>query len=219
MLTGYGEQQCAHLARTFPYIAQVDQIVASPLKRTIYTALKSFPDAIAKRNLQVVTFPELQETSDLPCDTGSPIEELKREFADQPVSFDYIQRQPDWYSKKGKWAAEAHAIEERCRVVRLWLREQLHQHIVVITHGGLLHFLTEDWQGMDKMQGEQPSISRHDLRSRSRLWLCAEWVCSVFAERHVEHYETRHPDGRVTQKVDRLVSSNQQIKILEDCPP
>ena len=131
----------------------MELIVASPLRRTIYTALKSFPDVIAKRNLHVLTIPELQETSDLPCDTGSPIEDLKREFADQPVSFALIEQQPDWYSKKGKWSTHAIAIEERCRVARAWLRERPEKDVVAVTHGGLLHFLTEDWQGMDKMQG------------------------------------------------------------------
>lgn len=208
-LTGYGEQQCAHLAKTFPYTDNVDLVVASPLKRTIYTALNSFPEVIAKRKLKVIAIPELQETSDLPCDTGSRIDELKREFADQPVSLDLLESQPDWYSKKGRWAAAAPAIEERCRVARQWLRAQPQQHIVAVTHGGLLHFLTEDWQGMDKMQGKH-TLAEQKLVFCLCLWQCwssTERSCSVFAERRVEHYESKHPSGHLSREIDHLVAS------------
>ena len=153
LLTPHGDQQCTHLKRTFPYTSQVDLVVASPLKRTIYTALRSFPDVIEKRKLHVISIPELQETSDLPCDTGSPVEELKREFAGQPVSFDLLE--PNWFIKKGKWAAEARAIEGRARTARQWLRDRPEKHIVAVTHGGVLHYITEDWHGMDKLQGKQ----------------------------------------------------------------
>ncbi|KAL9060638.1 MAG: hypothetical protein Q9162_000589 [Coniocarpon cinnabarinum] len=146
---------------TFPYILQIDAIVASPLRRTIYTALQSFPDVIERRHIRIITLPELQETSDLPCDVGSSVEELKKEFAGKPVSFDLLQ--PDWNSKKGRWAPEAHAIQERARVARNWLRSRPKKHIVAVTHGGLLHYLTEDWQGMDKLQGQSDGfmISLH----------------------------------------------------------
>lgn len=56
-------------------------IVASPLRRTIQTALYSFQPAI-KRGVRVVALAELQETSDVACDTGSDVADLKHEFDD-----------------------------------------------------------------------------------------------------------------------------------------
>lgn len=45
------------------------------------TALYSFQPAI-KRGVRVVALAELQETSDVACDTGSDVADLKREFDD-----------------------------------------------------------------------------------------------------------------------------------------
>lgn len=151
LLTPYGKQECELLSKTFPYTDSIDLIVASPLKRTIYTALESFSDVIAKKNLTIVALPEMQETSDLPCDTGSDVEDLKKEFAGKAI--DYSMVTSDWHSKKGRFAASAPEIEARCRVARNWLRNRPEKNIVVVSHGGLLHYFTEDWQGLDKFQG------------------------------------------------------------------
>lgn len=102
--------------------------------------------------MPVLALPEVQETSDLPCDTGSDLEELLKEFSGQPVDFDKVQ--PGWNSKKDQWAATSNAITARCRVARQWLRDRPEKDIVVVTHGGLLHFLTQDWTGSDKFQGK-----------------------------------------------------------------
>lgn len=68
LLTPYGEEQCRELAKNFPYHASVDLVVASPLKRTIYTALLGFGEDLKRGGLKVIGLPELQETSDLPCE-------------------------------------------------------------------------------------------------------------------------------------------------------
>ena len=126
-------------------------IVASPLKRTIYTALYSFPEVIAKRQITVVALPELQETSNLPCDTGSDPDELSREFSGMPVDLSLVHN--GWNNKQDRWAPTSAKIEERSQKAREWLRDQKASSIVVVTHGGLLHYLTEDWSDMDKTQG------------------------------------------------------------------
>ena len=150
-LTPYGEQQCQYLAKTFPYSSTVDLVVASPLKRTVYTAVEAFGHVINKRQSPVVALPELQETSDMPCDTGSDPQDLAKEFSGMAV--DLTRVEAGWNSKKGRWAANSAAIEDRCKVARRWLRDRPEKDIVVVTHGGLLHYLTEDWAGMDKLQG------------------------------------------------------------------
>jgi broad specificity phosphatase PhoE len=133
LLTPYGEEQCRDLAKKFPYHGNVEAVVASPIKRTIYTALLGFGDDLASKNLKVIGLPELQETSDLPCDTGSDPDVIQKEFAGKPVDLSLVQ--PDWNSKKGKWAPTAKAIEARAREARLWLMNRPEKEIVVVTHG------------------------------------------------------------------------------------
>lgn len=133
LLTPYGEQQCRDLQKNFPYHDRVDCVVASPLKRTIYTALLGFPTDIETKDLKVIALPELQETSDLPCDTGSSPAEISKEFQGKPVDIGLVH--DGWDSKEGKWAPETSAIEKRAREARRWLMARSEQNIVVVTHG------------------------------------------------------------------------------------
>ncbi|TVY32078.1 putative phosphatase [Lachnellula subtilissima] len=159
-LTPLGESQCATLAQTFPHHALITHLVASPLRRTIYTCLLSFPNEVASGK-KVLALPELQETSDLPCDTGSEPKKLVEEFGkDGKVELGLVDE--GWNSKKGKWSPSASAIEARAREARLYLRTlgteaaaktNEDQHIVVVTHGGYLHYFTEDWDGHEKFTG------------------------------------------------------------------
>lgn len=80
-LTDLGHEQCKKLRASFPRHADIDLVTASPLRRTIYTALESFePVFQAKPDLKIIALPDIQETSDVPCDTGSEPEALKCEF-------------------------------------------------------------------------------------------------------------------------------------------
>ncbi|EMC99568.1 hypothetical protein BAUCODRAFT_29941 [Baudoinia panamericana UAMH 10762] len=132
-LTPYGEQQCEELHKSFPHHAAIEAVIASPLKRTINTALLSFSSTISSKNLRVIALPELQETSDLPCDTGSSPSELLHAYADKPVDLSLVTE--GWNSKKGKRAPNAKAIEARARAARRWLRGRGENEIVVVTHG------------------------------------------------------------------------------------
>ncbi|KAK5158599.1 hypothetical protein LTR04_005212 [Oleoguttula sp. CCFEE 6159] len=150
LLTPFGEEQCRELRSSFPYHSAVDLVVASPIKRTVYTALIGFSNDLASKDLKVIALPELQETSDLPCDTGSSPEEAAREFRGKPVDLTLVQE--GWNSKKGKWAPTAKAIENRAREARQWLMSRPEKDIVVVTHGGFLHYFTEDWTS-NRFQG------------------------------------------------------------------
>jgi broad specificity phosphatase PhoE len=166
-LTPLGKEQCAQLAQSFPFHAQVTHLVASPLRRTLYTCLLSFEPALGKRQTtnKVIALPEVQEISPLPCDTGSAVEVLEKEFgADGRVDLGLLT--PDWNDKSNGsvFAPVMNKLEARARKARVWLRELGRQftaengngedvHIVVVTHGGFLHFLTQDWDGMDPSRG------------------------------------------------------------------
>ncbi|KAE9380742.1 phosphoglycerate mutase-like protein [Stipitochalara longipes BDJ] len=159
-LTPLGVQQCATLASTFPFHARITHLVASPLRRTIYTCLLSFPSSVSSGK-KVIALPELQENSDLPCDTGSAPSKLQAEFSKGQfagaVDLEHVKE--GWNIKTGRWSPASSAIERRARDARLWLRDLAEQaggedvEIVVVTHGGHLHYFTEDWEGSERGTG------------------------------------------------------------------
>lgn len=96
--------------------------------------------------------PELQETSNLPCDTGSSREVLEREFEDKPVDFSLVH--DDWNSNEGKFLPHAVAVEKRAEEVRQWLKARPEKEIVIVTHGGFLHYFTGDWSDSARFEGQ-----------------------------------------------------------------
>ena len=149
-LTPMGKEQCHNLAQDFPYLKSIGAIVASPLRRTIYTALYAFQPLIEK-GMPVIALPEVCETADVPCDTGSDIAVLKEEMKDKPVDLSMVKE--GWNVKTGKWAPTADAIDKRAREARQWLKARPEHEIVVVTHGGFLHYFTEDWSGFIEAMG------------------------------------------------------------------
>lgn len=137
-LTPLGEKQCAELQKKFPHHHGVDLIVSSPIRRTLYTALLSFENDIKTKQLTIVALPELQETSALPCDTGSDPAQLANEFANNHVDFTHVE--PGWNVKTGKWSPEKDAIKQRAQEAREWLAQRPEKEIVVVTHGSYRSF-------------------------------------------------------------------------------
>jgi broad specificity phosphatase PhoE len=155
-LTPLGKEQCAALQRTFPHHAQITHLVASPLRRTLYTCLLSFAPALvdsAGKKRAVTALPAVQEISPLPCDTGSEVEKLRGEFGEEEVDLSLVRE--GWNDKTGEgspYAPVMERLEKRAREARVWLRGLggeveggADAHVVVVTHGGFLHFLTGDW--------------------------------------------------------------------------
>ena len=149
-LTAFGEEQCRNLAQIFPYHQSVELLVASPLRRTLYTTLLGFKPEI-ERGMTVIALPEIQETADVPCDTGSDIDVLRKEMEDKPVDLSRVME--GWNSKQGRWAPITGPLEKRAREARQWLKARPEKEIVVVTHGGLLHYLTEDWVDYNAVMG------------------------------------------------------------------
>ncbi|OAX82876.1 hypothetical protein ACJ72_02773 [Emergomyces africanus] len=153
LLTPHGESQCRDLSAEFPYHSQIDLIVASPLRRTLYTALLTLQDQIRNKGLTIIALPEIQETSDVPCDVGSDLAVLQKEVLENGLPVDLGLVEEDWNSKQGKWAPSAEAIANRAREARRWLKARPEKEIVVVSHGGFLHYFTEDWQDSMLYQG------------------------------------------------------------------
>lgn len=53
----------------------------------------------------------------------------------------------------GKWAPTSEAINKRARELRRWLKARPEKEIVLVTHGGFLHYFTEDWEDSSVYQG------------------------------------------------------------------
>ena len=72
---------------------------------------------------------------------------------DKPVD---LSRVPEgWNSKSGKWAPERVPAENRARELRAWLKARPEKEIVLVTHGGFLHYFLEDWDENGEFHGEQ----------------------------------------------------------------
>ncbi|OXV11469.1 hypothetical protein Egran_00770 [Elaphomyces granulatus] len=150
-LTEVGYEQCRVLEETFPYQSSIDVIVSSPLRRTLDTALCSFKPAIS-RGVKIVALPELQEISSVASDTGSEVSMLEKEFSKQigpsgPI-IDLSLLDERWYVKEGKYTPSSEALIARAKAARQWLRARPEKVIVVVGHGGFLHYLTNDWSGI-----------------------------------------------------------------------
>lgn len=156
LLTPLGESQCDELCKRFPAHDKITHLAASPMRRTLHTCLRSFAPAV-QSGKKVIAIPEAQEVSILPCDVGTDPDTLKAEFSEQ-VDFSLLT--PGWNDKSesSKFFPVASKLEARARDVRVWLRELVKgagedAQVVLVTHGGILHFLTEDWSGIDHGRG------------------------------------------------------------------
>ena len=162
-LTRLGEQQCATLRAAFPYHDKLTRLVASPLRRTINTCAQSF-GASRPDLYPILALDTLQEVSDQPCDTGSTKNQLAAEFGDK---IDLSRVRDTWTDKTGAaspFEATVPKLTARAKEARLALREIAghgDEHIAVVSHGGFLHFLTDDWDGIPTTGGKLVHIKNN----------------------------------------------------------
>ncbi len=157
-LTPLGEQQCRDLRAAFPHHAAVTRLVASPMRRTLYTCLLAF--ATDNDGRRITALDTLQELSDEPSDTGSSVARLADEFGNDKVDLSQV-RDGLWTDKMGDTPFEPtkDKIEARAREARRALRDMTAgeddaaAHIVVVTHGAFLHFLTDEFQDIPNGNG------------------------------------------------------------------
>jgi broad specificity phosphatase PhoE len=150
-LTEAGFVQAAALTKTFPSLSSIGVILSSPLTRTIETTLAAFSTVLSKEEgaAKLILDPDLQERSDLPCDTGSDVAVLEAKFP----GLDYSALGEGWHAKTGAYTADDEAVAARAEGVRkklLRLARELEasgserKDVVVVTHGVFMKFLTED---------------------------------------------------------------------------
>lgn len=153
-LTDLGNQQCAALGAAFGHHDKVTRLAASPLRRTLYTCIQAFG---TDKLYPVTALDVLQEVSESPCDTGSAPDALASEFGSR---VDVSGVDPAWTEKsspESKFAPSVAKLTARAREARRALREMAGEgddHIVAVSHGGFLHFLTDDWDGIPSGRGK-----------------------------------------------------------------
>ncbi len=170
-LTPLGVSQCANLQKEhFPAERQrsLSLITASPLTRTLQTANFSFQPALTTKDSKckptILAIPDAQETSDYPCDTGSDVPVLQKACEEQKWPVDLSLLKDDWNIKTldGRYSPASAALVVRARDCRKLLREKARElsnsgdenvEIVLVTHGGYLHYLTGDWEDAAKFSG------------------------------------------------------------------
>ncbi|KAI0534301.1 histidine phosphatase superfamily [Xylaria digitata] len=152
-LTIRGESQAFRLGRSYAYMGHISHVVSSPMRRAVRTAIVAFEDVLLAGK-RVILLPNLQETGARPSDMGQPPSALETAFRPY-IDSSLLDR--DWcYKGQGsKYIPDVALIEERAREARVFLRDLAQSgpenaHIVVVSHGGFLHFLTEDFSGLSE---------------------------------------------------------------------
>jgi hypothetical protein len=103
--------------------------------------------------IRIIAHPDLQEVSNSPCDTGTPLDLLRNEFpvvefpdeifpAIWPRSAEAMPEKRDTI-----YADEPKLLYNRSVRTKQWIKELDAKEIVVVTHGSFAHFLFNDWCG------------------------------------------------------------------------
>ncbi|KAJ5732874.1 phosphoglycerate mutase family protein-like protein [Penicillium manginii] len=162
LLTDTGKAQCKSLQEHFPFLQDVQAIVVSPLRRTIQTAAFVFAPELEKRQLPIILAPDAQEISHLACDLGYDADVIKSHAPNliakavpsyNAINLDATLVDESWNLKKGINAPTLSAVRSRASRLRNWIYNRPEKHIALVTHGGFLHYLTEDWNGYEKANG------------------------------------------------------------------
>ncbi|KAI2632489.1 GNAT domain-containing protein [Hypomontagnella submonticulosa] len=151
-LTTLGLEQCATVQRNYRHIIpSVDAILCSPLRRTIMTALLCFAPAIVEGGKIPVLRPELQEVGPHVFNTGSPLEELVKEFGGA-INVEGLP--PNWFQTTEGQSEDESLLLRRAtsarNTIRLHARHQMVTnpqdcHIVVVSHADFIPYLVDDF--------------------------------------------------------------------------
>ncbi|KAI9826477.1 MAG: hypothetical protein M1819_007370 [Sarea resinae] len=207
-LTPLGEEQCKTLRNTsFPDQSNISLITASPLCRTLHTAFLTFSPALtsdSKCSPQILALPDAQETSDEPCDIGSDPSVLRGLVAENnwPVDLSFIKDGWNIKTLESRYSPHSSAIQARARDARILLRQKIRElvsngdidaQVILVTHGGYLHYFTDDWE--DSYQ--YPGTGWHNCETRSYVFK-EDFMADVDREaRLIETIESRQKRGKM----------------------
>ncbi|EMR80816.1 putative phosphoglycerate mutase protein [Botrytis cinerea BcDW1] len=137
-LTGLGfgtqcDELASHLENEVPLAREIDLIVVSPMRRTLQTAQQVL-GWLMKGGVPVILRPEWQESSNKPCDTGTPIEIMEKEWP----QFDWSAVDPLFPAKSGLYEYSKDALTRRGVAARKWLQQRPEKVIAVVSHAAFL---------------------------------------------------------------------------------
>ncbi|KAF8866436.1 phosphoglycerate mutase-like protein [Acephala macrosclerotiorum] len=133
---GFGkqcEELARHLQNELPLAQQIELIVVSPMRRTLQTAQQAL-GWLMERGVPVVLGPEWQENSAKPCDTGTPISLMEKEWP----QFDWSSVDPVYPSKTGIYEYTRQGLTERGTRAKKLIKERPEKVIAVVSHSGFL---------------------------------------------------------------------------------
>ena len=134
-LTKRGRDQCQRLAATFPYHADIDFVISSPLRRTIETTLLGFSPLLTKRKLKILLEPRCQETTAKPSDTGVRAQQILEDFGPDVVD---VSRVVDgWNTDQGEWEMNEENLELHCKELHQFLASLPHSNLLLVAHGSV----------------------------------------------------------------------------------
>jgi hypothetical protein len=87
-----------------------------------------------ERGVPVILRAEWQENSDMPCDTGTEISAMEREWP----QFDWSTVDPEYPAKTGIYAFSKEGLTQRGIAARKWLRDRPEKLIAVVSHSGFV---------------------------------------------------------------------------------
>ncbi|KAK9773541.1 putative Phosphoglycerate mutase [Seiridium cardinale] len=142
-LTTKGEAQCKQLALDLQYKHSFPReetlIVVSPLRRT----LQSYQHGLgwlAEEGVRVELRAEWQETTGNPCDIGSEVAAIEKEWP----HLDFSQLDPVYPTKTGLYDPSEEALLHRAKIAREWLYHRSEKHVIVMTHSGFIRRVAPD---------------------------------------------------------------------------
>ena len=128
-LTDTGIKQAESLGEHLRHIPRSDAIIlSSPMRRAIQTA-----QIAVGQDIPIEAFAELQEVSRSPCDTGTEINILEKEFPQ--VRFHVP---PEWPEKEGLFDVDGESRDRRAEAVRQIIKGRKENVIFLVSHGGFL---------------------------------------------------------------------------------
>ncbi|KAI1438428.1 phosphoglycerate mutase-like protein [Xylaria sp. CBS 124048] len=164
-LTALGHQQCAELREDLmanSLVQQAELILTSPMRRTIQTALSTV-DWLVEKGVKIQADADWQENSAKPCDIGSAIAKIAKEFP----GIDYASVDPVWPDKISPTGSRYHYTKEavlaRAQAALRKLYERPEKVIIVMSHSGFLRlgvtgcwFFNADYRVFDFAAMETP---------------------------------------------------------------
>ncbi|KAK0118991.1 hypothetical protein ONS96_012064 [Cadophora gregata f. sp. sojae] len=103
------------------------------MRRTLQTAQQAL-GWLMKKGVPVILRAEFQENSAKPCDTGSPIPEMEREWP----QFDWSTVDPRYPATDGLYECSRKGLTRRGIAARNFLRNRPEKIIAVVSHAGFL---------------------------------------------------------------------------------